>query len=193
MSLNKWLLFSLPLIGFALLVYFFGRAIGSDPSILPSTRIDQPLPAFQLPTLEDPSRTVTASEIKGPLLLNVWATWCPSCIVEHPVLVALSREGIRMVGLNYKDEPQAARQYLAIHGNPFELNIADVKGDFGLDLGVYGAPESYLIDAAGKIRYRHVGVITEDVWRTLLWPKWQEMGGTHPGPAAGDDSQKGGA
>lgn len=160
MSLRKWLLFSLPLIGFAVMVYFFGRAIGSDPSLLPSTRIDQSVPAFQLPVLEDPARTVSASDMRGPLLLNVWATWCPSCIVEHPVLVALAKEGIRMVGLNYKDEPQAARKYLEIHGNPFEVTIADVKGDLGLDLGVYGAPESYLIDAEGKIRYRHVGVIT---------------------------------
>lgn len=187
MSLRKWLLFSLPLIGFAVMVYFFGRAIGTDPTILPSTRIDKPLPAFQLPTLEDPAQIVSASDIKGPLLLNVWATWCPSCIVEHPVLVELSKAGIRMVGLNYKDEPQAARKYLELHGNPFELNIADVKGDFGLDLGVYGAPESYLIDAQGNIRYRHVGVITLDNWRTLLWPKWQEMGGTRPAQQSAAD------
>ncbi|HVL01430.1 MAG TPA: DsbE family thiol:disulfide interchange protein [Dongiaceae bacterium] len=189
MSLRKGLLFSLPLILFAVLVYFFGKAIGTDPSVLPSTRLDQPLPAFQLPVLEDPSRTVTAADIKGPVLLNVWATWCPSCLVEHPVLLELARQGIPMVGLNYKDEPQAALKYLEIKGSPFVFNIADIKGDFGLDLGVYGAPESYLIDAEGKIRYRHIGVITEDVWRDLLWPKWQEIGGKDPTSA---DTQAGG-
>lgn len=187
MSRTRWLLFSVPLLLFVAMVYFFGRAIGTDPSILPSARLDKPLPAFELPLLENPAQTITEARIKGPLLLNVWATWCPTCIVEHPVLMQLSTSGIRMVGLNYKDEPQAAIRYLEIHGNPFELNIVDLKGDFGLDLGVYGAPESYLIDAEGRIRYRHVGVITLDNWRDLLWPKWQEMGGAMPGTPAPEE------
>lgn len=184
MSRTKWILFSLPLISFAVMVYFFGSAIGSDPSILPSTRIDKPFPAFELPTLENPEQTVNQTAVKGPLLLNVWATWCPTCIVEHPLLVELSRRGIPMVGLNYKDEPDAARKYLEINGNPFKWNIADVKGDLGLDLGVYGAPETYLIDAEGKIRHRFVGAITPDVWRKELWPQWQAMGGVQPEDAA---------
>lgn len=180
MSRGKWLLFSLPLVVFAVMVFFFGSAIGTDPSVLPSTRIDKPFPAFRLPTLENSAQVVSEQQLKGPLLLNVWATWCPTCIVEHPVLVELSRRGIPMVGLNYKDEPAAARKYLEIHGNPFKWNIADVKGDLGLDLGVYGAPESYLIDAEGKIRHRFVGAVTPDVWRNELWPRWQAMGGVQP-------------
>ena len=179
MKSMKWLLYSIPLLGFAVMVYFFGSAIGTDPSILPSTRIHKPVPAFNLPLLDNPQQTVTQAVVKGPVILNVWATWCPTCQEEHPLLVQLSQSGIRMIGLNYKDEPQAALKYLEIHGNPFDMNIADEKGNLGLDLGVYGAPESFLIDADGKIQYRHVGAITPDVWRNVLWPKWQAMGGTH--------------
>lgn len=175
MSWKKGLLFSLPLMAFVVLVLLFGRAIGTDPSVLPSTRIDKPLPVFELPALEDASRTVTVADLKGPLLLNVWATWCPSCAQEHPVLLQLAEQGVRIVGLNYKDDPAAARDYLARNGNPFALNIADVKGDFGLDLGVYGAPETYLVDAQGLIRYRHVGVVSPDAWRRVLSPRWQNL------------------
>lgn len=176
MSRGK-LLFSIPLIAFMVLGFFFLKALNSDPSLLPSTRIDQKVPAFTLPGLEDASRVLTEQQVKGPLLLNVWATWCPSCQVEHPVLLELAKNGIPIVGLNYKDVRQAAMKYLEIHGNPFKYNIYDERGDLGLDLGVYGAPETYLIDAEGVIRYRHVGVISPQNWRELLWPKWQEMGG----------------
>ena len=188
---GKWLLFSLPLVLFAGMAYFFLNAIGTDPSLLPSTRIDKPFPAFELPTLEDPAKTVTEKDLRGPLLVNIWATWCPTCIVEHPMLVELSRRGIPMVGVNYKDEPAAARQYLQNHGNPFQWNILDAKGDLGLDLGVYGAPETYLIDAEGKIRHRFAGALTPDVWVKELWPIWQSMGGFQPSdtaPAAGGSS-----
>lgn len=180
MSRFKWLLFSVPLVLFAVMVFFFGSAIGTDPSVLPSTRIDKPFPAFQLPTLENPEHLLSEQDIKGPVLVNVWATWCPSCQVEHPLLVELARSGIPIIGLNYKDESQAARQYLKLHGNPFKWNIADVKGDLGLDLGVYGAPETYLIDAEGKIRHRFIGAITAESWRKELWPIWQAMGGFQP-------------
>lgn len=185
---GKWLLFSLPLVSFAVMALFFLNAIGTDPSVLPSTRIDKPFPAFALTTLEDPARTVTEKDLQGPLLVNVWATWCPTCIVEHPMLVELSRRGIPMVGVNYKDEPAAARQYLQNHGNPFRWNIVDARGDLGLDLGVYGAPETYLIDADGKIRHRFAGAVTPDVWVKELWPIWQSMGGFQPSddaPATG--------
>ena len=187
----RWLLFSLPLLGFAALVYVFGSAIGTDSSLLPSTRIDKPVPAFDLPLLDNPQKKVTQEVLKGPVILNVWATWCPTCQEEHPLLVQLARNGIPIIGVNYKDEPQAALKYLEIHGNPFKLNIADEKGSFGLDLGVYGAPESYLIDAEGRIQYRQVGAITPDVWRNVLWPKWKAMGGTYK--PAQDDKMAAGA
>lgn len=180
MSRTKWLLFSLPLLAFLVLGYFFLRALNSDPSLLPSTRIDQRVPAFVLPTLMDAQAKISEQDVKGPLLLNVWATWCPSCKVEHPVLNELSKNGIRIVGLNYKDVREAAIKYLELNGNPYQQNIYDEAGDLGLDLGVYGAPETFLIDAEGVIRYRHVGVVTPENWRELLWPKWQEMGGKGP-------------
>jgi len=176
----KWLLFSLPLAGFLVLGYFFLQALHDDPSLLPSTRIDHKVPEFSLPTLQDADKQVTRQQIKGPLLLNVWATWCPSCRIEHPVLEELAKNGIPIVGLNYKDEREAALRYLENHGNPYQYNIYDAAGDLGLDLGVYGAPETFLIDAEGVIRYRHVGVISPDNWREVLWPKWQAMGGKGP-------------
>ncbi|MGB3622842.1 MAG: DsbE family thiol:disulfide interchange protein [Ketobacter sp.] len=179
MSRGKLLLYSVPLVLFLLLGYFFARALHSDPSLLPSTRVDHQVPAFNLNTLAEPEQQITEQMIKGPLLLNVWATWCPSCQLEHPMLIQLAENGIRIIGLNYKDERMAAQKYLDIHGNPFEFNIYDTKGDLGLDLGVYGAPETFLIDSDGVIRYRHVGVISPEVWRETLWPKWQAMGGTH--------------
>ncbi|MEE2731347.1 MAG: DsbE family thiol:disulfide interchange protein [Pseudomonadota bacterium] len=180
MSRTKWLVFSLPLVAFLVMGYFFLRALDSDPSLLPSTRVDQKVPPFSLPELADPQQMLSEQTLRGPLLLNVWATWCPSCKVEHPVLNELAKNGIRIVGLNYKDVRAAAIQYLEFNGNPYQQNIYDEAGDLGLDLGVYGAPETFLIDAQGVIRYRHVGVVTPDNWRELLWPKWQEMGGKGP-------------
>jgi cytochrome c biogenesis protein CcmG/thiol:disulfide interchange protein DsbE len=173
------LLFFVPLLAFLVMGFFFLKALNSDPSLLPSTRLNQALPVFTLSTLADESRMVTQQDVKGPLLLNVWATWCPSCQLEHPLLNELAKNGIRIVGLNYKDTRMPALQYLQIHGNPFAFNIYDDAGDLGLDMGVYGAPETYLIDAEGIIRFRHVGVITPQLWREALWPKWQAMGGTY--------------
>ncbi|HAG93001.1 MAG: DsbE family thiol:disulfide interchange protein [Pseudomonadales bacterium] len=180
MSKAKLILYSLPLLAFLVLGYFFLKALNSDPSLLPSTRIDQKIPAFTLPALANAQRMLSEQDVKGPLLLNVWATWCPSCKVEHPVLNELAKNGIRIVGLNYKDVREAALKYLEYNGNPYQYSIYDEAGDLGLDLGVYGAPETYLVDAEGVIRYRHVGVVTPDNWRELLWPKWQEMGGKGP-------------
>lgn len=178
---GKRLLYLLPFFVVVVLGYFFASALDSDPSLLPSARVDQKVPVFELPTLKNGAVTVSQQQLKGPLLLNVWATWCPSCQLEHPVLNELAKGGITIMGLNYKDERAAALKYLEIHGNPYQFNIYDHKGDLGLDLGVYGAPETYLIDSEGVIRYRHVGVVTPQNWRELLWPKWQAMGGTHNG------------
>ncbi len=183
----KWLLFGLPLLGFIAMAFLFFNALGSDPSLLPSARLDQKIPAFELETLAQPGAMVSTATVKGPLLLNVWATWCPSCQLEHPMLLELAKAGIPIVGLNYKDERAAALKYLELHGNPFQYNIFDQKGSLGLDLGVYGAPETYLVDAEGVIRYRHVGVVDPKVWTQVLWPRWQAMGGFDPqSTAAGD-------
>jgi cytochrome c biogenesis protein CcmG/thiol:disulfide interchange protein DsbE len=130
--------------------------------------IDKPLPPFNLPTLGEGDR-LSADDIAGePLLLNVWATWCISCRVEHPYLQRLAAAGVVIYGINYKDDPVAARSWLKDLGDPYRANIVDAQGSLGLDLGVYGAPETYFIDAAGVVRYRHVGVIDERVWEGRL-------------------------
>lgn len=143
-----------------------------DPQSLPSALIDKPMPVFQLPSLQDNSRTLTVEDLKGEVaLLNVWATWCPTCRVEHPYLNRLAaQEGMAIYGLNYKDESAAARQWLAKLGNPYRFNIVDAEGRLGLDLGVYGAPETYLLDADGVIRFKHVGVVDEQVWQEKFKP-----------------------
>jgi cytochrome c biogenesis protein CcmG/thiol:disulfide interchange protein DsbE len=167
----------LPLIIFAVLALFLFRGLSLDPRELPSALIDKPFPAFSLPSLqgeESLDRSLVTGEVS---LVNVWATWCISCRVEHPYLQQLAASGVNIVGLNYKDDPVAARQWLAELGDPYRATIVDGQGSLGLDLGVYGAPETYLVDADGVIRYRHVGVIDERVWRQTLAPLYREIGG----------------
>ena len=159
-----------PLILFTVLAIFLFRGLGLDPREMPSALIDRPLPDFSLPRLGEASM-LSAADVKGRAgLLNVWATWCPSCRVEHPYLRQLAEGGVPIYGLNYKDDDSAALGWLEKLGNPYRFNIADREGTLGLDLGVYGAPETYLLDASGIIRYRHVGVVDATVWQTILQP-----------------------
>lgn len=168
----------LPLILFAILAGFLFRGLSLDPRELPSALIDKPFPAFSLPALAD-ERPLDRNLLTGEVtLVNVWATWCISCRVEHPYLQKLADAGVNIVGVNYKDDPEAARQWLADLGDPYRVNIVDREGNLGLDLGVYGAPETYLVDAEGVIRYRHVGVIDERAWTRVLAPLYREVGGT---------------
>ena len=158
----------LPLIIFAGLALLFWRGLSLDPNAMPSALIDKPMPSFKLPTLEDEQTPVDASLFNDQVtLLNVWATWCVACRVEHPFLVQLAEQGVRIVGLNYKDDPAAAREWLEKLHNPYELSIIDADGRLGLDLGVFGAPETYVLDKTGTIRYKHVGVVDERVWQTM--------------------------
>lgn len=172
------LLLLLPLFLFTVIALFLMRGLKLDPSELPSALIDRPVPEFSLPALGDESRRLTAADLSGRVaLLNVWATWCPSCRVEHPYLLQLAKEGIPIYGLNYKDKSDAALGWLQELGDPYLFNIADREGTLGLDLGVYGAPETYLVDAQGVVRYRYVGVVDERVWRTVLQPLYLEYTG----------------
>lgn len=165
----------LPLILFALLALLLFAGLGIDPQRLPSTMIDQPLPRFSLPALEGGGK-LTREDLLGEVaLLNVWATWCAACRVEHPYLQELADRGVPIYGLNYKDEDAAARQWLARLGDPYRRNIVDREGSLALDLGVYGAPETYLFDADGTIQYRHVGVVNEQVWRDILGPRYRSL------------------
>lgn len=142
-----------------------------DPSTLPSALVGKPLPEFNLTTLADPNREITAIDLNGkPALLNVWATWCVSCRVEHSYLNSLANEGVTIFGLNYKDDRVQATRWLSRLGNPYKLNLFDVDGKLGLNMGVYGAPETYVLDAQGIIRYRHVGVMDAKVWRSRVLP-----------------------
>lgn len=165
----------LPLFLFALLAIVLFRGLSLDPTELPSALVDQPLPAFNLPALGGEGQ-LSAADVTGEVaLLNVWATWCVSCRVEHPYLRQLAEAGVPIYGLNYKDSDAAAQNWLDELGNPYRLNIADREGTLGVDLGVYGAPETYLLDANGVVRYRHVGVVDETVWRTTLEPLYLEL------------------
>lgn len=157
-----------PLGLFLLLAVLLFRGLSLDPQALPSALIDKPVPAFSLPAL-NVDRTLSQADLRGqPALLNVWATWCISCRVEHPYLQRLADDGIAIFGVNYKDDSAAARTWLGSLGDPYRASIVDADGTLGLDLGVYGAPETYFIDAKGVIRYRHVGVIDERIWSGRL-------------------------
>ncbi|MBB3168694.1 DsbE family thiol:disulfide interchange protein [Simiduia aestuariiviva] len=166
----------IPLAVFAALALLFWQGLKLDPNAMPSALIDRPVPPFHLVTLEDGSQKVDRSVFKGHVsLLNVWATWCVSCRVEHPYLNTLAEQGVRIVGLNYKDDVDQARKWLAEFHNPYVLSIVDADGRLGLDLGVFGAPETYVVDREGIIRFKHVGVVDERVWLRDLRPLIQQL------------------
>ncbi len=171
--MNRIKLF-IPLIIFSVLAIFLLLGLHNDPSKLPSALIGKPLPAFSLPVLGKEGETITNEDLIGePFLLNVWATWCPSCRVEHPYLLQLQERGVNIIGLNYKDDDAAALVWLEKLNNPYKLNIVDAEGRLGLDLGVYGAPEVYVVDSKGIIQHRNVGVIDDKVWKQTLAPLMQ--------------------
>ncbi|PWU30556.1 DsbE family thiol:disulfide interchange protein [Pseudomonas sp. RW407] len=166
----------LPLAIFLVVAVFLFRGLWLDPSELPSALIDKPFPAFSLPGVLEPNKTYTLADLKGrPALVNVWGTWCPTCRFEHPVLARLAEQGVVIVGINYKDDNAAAQKWLQDLHDPYVLNIADAQGTLGLDLGVYGAPETYVIDKDGIIRHKLVGAVDEKVWREQLAPIYQRL------------------
>lgn len=172
----KRLFLVLPLALFLIIAVLLYRGLFLDPSRMPSALVGKPFPDFSLPALDDPSRVVTQHDVKGrPALVNIWATWCPSCRQEHPVLTKLAKQGVVIYGVNYKDDRGAAQQWLRTLHNPYQLNIEDASGSLGVDLGVYGAPETFFVDAQGNIRGRHVGVIDERVWREELAPIYEKL------------------
>ncbi|GAC1034313.1 DsbE family thiol:disulfide interchange protein [Pseudomonas sp. No.21] len=171
----KRLILLLPLVIFLGVAVFLYRGLFLDPAELPSALIGKPFPAFSLQSV-DGSRNLSEADLKGkPALVNVWGTWCISCRVEHPVLNKLSQMGVVIHGVNYKDDNAAALKWLKEFHNPYQLDIRDEQGSLGLDLGVYGAPETFLIDKDGIIRHKFVGVIDEVVWREQLAPLYQAL------------------
>ncbi len=157
-----------PLLIFIVLGLFLARGLQLDPKALPSALIDKPLPEFSLPALASGEMLTREDVIGQPGLFNVWATWCISCRVEHPWLQQLADDGVPIFGINYKDDDDSAKSWLRELGDPYRANIVDAEGSLGLDLGVYGAPETYFVDSAGIIRYRHVGVVDQQVWSQRL-------------------------
>ncbi|MDE1164267.1 MAG: DsbE family thiol:disulfide interchange protein [Pseudomonas sp.] len=172
--MKRWILL-VPLALFLLVAVFLYRGLYLDPSELPSAMIGKPFPAFSLPAVQDGKPMTQADLIGKPALVNVWGTWCISCRVEHPVLTQLAQQGVVIYGVNYKDDNAAALKWLQDFHNPYALNINDEQGSLGLNLGVYGAPETFLIDAKGVIRYKHVGVIDQTVWREQLAGLYQGL------------------
>ncbi len=168
----------LPLVAFVALAVLLASGLGRNPEELPSELVGKPLPAFQLPSLLG-ERTITPASLRDQnwKLLNVWATWCPTCYVEHPYLLQLAARGIPIIGLNYKDETDAARDYLANLGNPYSEVVVDQDGQLGLDLGVYGAPETFLLNPEGRVVLRHAGDLNERVWEEKFQPVLDQAGG----------------
>ncbi|MGI9315368.1 MAG: DsbE family thiol:disulfide interchange protein [Halieaceae bacterium] len=176
----------IPLFAFVLLTGLLFRGLSIDPTALPAARLGQPFPPFAQPELLSGDEISDTALTPKPALVNVWATWCYSCRVEHPYLLSLAEQGIPIYGLNYKDDSAKARDWLEQLGDPYRLNIVDVEGSVGLDLGVYGAPETYVLDADGYIVHRHVGVLDEGVF-TRDFSRWFPVGATsEPMPAAGE-------
>jgi cytochrome c biogenesis protein CcmG/thiol:disulfide interchange protein DsbE len=164
--------FLIPLAVFLVLVAFLAIGLKLNPREVPSPLIDKPAPAFQLARLDDPAQTVTLADLRGQVwLLNVWASWCVACLEEHPLLVEFSRSGtVPIYGLNYKDKPDAAAAWLGKHGNPYTLSIVDADGRVGIDYGVYGVPETFVIDKQGVIRFKHIGPVTPEVLNDTILP-----------------------
>lgn len=160
------LLLFIPLALFIVLGGFLWKGLSLDPNAMPSALVGKPFPAFKLPSVEQPERMLTNADFAGkPVLVNVWATWCPSCRQEHSDLLAIAEQKkLDIIGIDYKDERQAATTWLNDLGNPYKFTIFDEQGLLGLDLGVFGAPETYFVDAQGMVRFRHVGTITPEVW-----------------------------
>ena len=164
-----------------LLIGYYGFQL-EDPHRLPSALLGKPFPEFNAGLLEPaegapPDLRVSRDDLLGDaLLVNVWATWCPTCKAEHDELARIGAEtGLRIVGVNYKDDPHEARRWLREFGNPYDFNILDRDGSLGVELGVYGAPETFLLDAAGTIVYKRVGEITRQVWLDELAPRIERM------------------
>lgn len=174
----KSILFLVPLFLFILLGGFLLKGLFSDPTKLDSALIGKTVPEFELPDLYNADRYHNQSIIGGqPLLINVWATWCPTCYQEHSFLnELLATEDIFIIGLNYKDDSRGkAVQWLQELGDPYQINLFDYSGLLALDLGVYGAPETFVVDHEGVIRYRHVGDLNTQVWQTTVGPIYYEM------------------
>lgn len=171
--------FLIPFALFLVLVVFLGIGLTLDPREVPSPLIDKEAPAFDLPTLHNPAATFTPKDMEGKVwLLNVWASWCTSCRAEHLVVTDLAKTGeVEIVGLNYKDQPVDALSWLDRLGNPYVASVSDLHGRAGLDWGVYGVPETFVIDQKGIIRYKQIGPVTDEAISEKILPLVRQLKG----------------
>ena len=169
----------IPLAVFIVLLGFLAVGLKLNPREVPSPLIDKPAPAFQLERLDQPNQIVKLEDLRGQVwLLNVWASWCVACIQEHPVLVEFSKSGaLPIYGLNYKDRREDAKAWLAKNGNPYNVSIVDADGRVGIDYGVYGVPETFLIDKQGVIRFKQIGPVTPEVLQDKILPLARKLQG----------------
>ncbi len=172
--------FGAPLLLFTTLAFFLWRGLGNDPTLLPSPLLDRQAPLFQLPDLIEPQQVVDNSTFQGrPYVLNVWGSWCPECRTEHPVVSELAKQ-LPVYGLNWKDEADEAKRWLDQFGNPYQAIPFDPDGRVGIDFGVYGAPETFLIDADGVIRFKHIGPLSRAIVEQQLLPALESSAGEAP-------------
>lgn len=180
--MNKQRLFLfIPLAIFAVLAILFWRGLSLDPGEMPSALLNKPVPTFELPVIrasENPPDLLQANQemIKGKAsLLNVWATWCLPCKQEHPFLNVLKAQGVPIYGINYKDEDESAQRWLTELHNPYVFSVADADGRLALNLGVFGYPETYVVDKQGIIRYKHIGIVNEENWNSTIKPIFDSL------------------
>jgi len=177
MAVTKVLRWSLPLAIFAVVLAFLFVGLFRDPREVPSPLIGKPAPEFSLARLHRPETRLTNQDMRGQVwLLNVWASWCVSCRVEHPLLLDLAKANVvPVIGLAYKDKPTDGLTWLTSNGDPYKMSIVDLDGRVGIDFGVYGVPETFVIDKSGVIRYKQIGPLTEDALKQTILPLVREL------------------
>jgi cytochrome c biogenesis protein CcmG/thiol:disulfide interchange protein DsbE len=170
---NNRLKLFIPAVFFVLMLGLLLFGLGRNPNQVPSALVNRPLPEFTLPLLDQAGGAISSADLLGRIsIINFWATWCPPCHEEHPYLVEISASepGVQFIGVNYKDDLNEARLFLDEKGSPFEKVIVDLNGSLGIDFGVAGAPETFIVDSFGTIRYRHVGIINHRIWAETFEP-----------------------
>jgi cytochrome c biogenesis protein CcmG, thiol:disulfide interchange protein DsbE len=174
--------FIIPLLLFVVLAVFLAVGLNLNPHDIPSPFIGKPAPVFSAPKLTAPSEKLSNNDLKGKVwLFNVWASWCVSCREEHPILNELVKQhAVEIIGLNYKDEPDAAKNWLDTLGNPYNVSIMDQDGRIGIDWGVYGVPETFVVDKKGIIRHKYTGPVTMDAWQQTLLPLITQLQAENP-------------
>jgi cytochrome c biogenesis protein CcmG/thiol:disulfide interchange protein DsbE len=167
--------FALPIVVLLALVGLFAVGLQKDPRLVPSPLINKPAPMFSLPNLADPGFKTTPQQWQGrTVLVNFFASWCAGCQVEHPLMMQLAEQGVEIVGIAYKDDALDSQRWLSRHGNPYRTVLMDVNGQVGIDWGVYGVPESFVVDGKGLILYKQIGPLTEADWQAKVRPLMEQ-------------------